>query len=325
MKAAFAGSFATRMMEPVRARLSIACDLVGDDETGIPRHLPDTDVLVAMGFSAAMAEAAPNLRLVQVPGAGLDRIDRSALRPGVWLANAYGHETGIAEYIIGAMIALTRSFARLDMSLRRGHWDSQWAIGTNVPAPWPELSGKTLGILGFGRIGRALARRAAAFDMWIRAIRRSAPTERPHAVDFVGGPDRIDEVLETADYLALTLSLSPETSGLMTAARLNAMKPGAFVINVARAEIFDEAALYQALASRRLGGAALDVWYSYPTAPGPVAPASLPFGELDNVIMTPHVSGWTEGMLDARARIIAENIARTARGEEPINAVTVGA
>jgi phosphoglycerate dehydrogenase-like enzyme len=111
----------------------------------------------------------------------------------------------------------------------------------------------------------------------------------------------------------------------MTETRLRAMKPGAFVINVARAEIFDEAALYEALASRRLGGAALDVWYRYPTAPGLLSPANLPFEELENVIMTPHVSGWTDGMLSARARIIAENIERTARGEVPMNAVNVHA
>jgi phosphoglycerate dehydrogenase-like enzyme len=322
MKAAFAGSFAARMIEPVRTRLAIPCDLVAADESRILEHLWDTDVLVSMGFSSGMAEAAPNLRLVQVPGAGLDRIDRAALRHGVWLANAYGHETGIAEYIFGAMIALTRSFARLDASLRQGHWDSQWAVGADAPPLWPELAGKTLGILGFGRIGRAVARRAAAFDMRICGVRRGPQTDLPDGVDYVGGPDRTDDVLAAADYLAVTLSLSPETKGLMDAKRMRSMKPGAFLINVARAEIFDEAALYEALASRRLAGAALDVWYRYPLTPGPAAPANLPFGELDNVIMTPHVSGWTEGMLDARARVIADNIARTARGERPINAIS---
>jgi phosphoglycerate dehydrogenase-like enzyme len=322
MKAAFAGSFAARMMEPVRTRLAVPCDLVADDESSVLRHLGDADVLVSMGFSAGMAAAARNLRLVQVPGAGLDRIDRTALRPGVWLANAYGHETGIAEYILGAMIALTRSFARLDAGLRQGRWESQWAVGTDAPALWPELAGKTLGILGFGRIGRALARRAAAFDMRICAVRSKPQTALPDGVAYVGGPDRIEDVLAAADYLAVTLSLSPATRGLMDAARMRSMKPGAFLINVARAEIFDEAVLYQALASRRLGGAALDVWYRYPTVTGANAPANLPFGELDNVIMTPHVSGWTEGMLEARAQLIAENIARIARGAQPINAIS---
>jgi phosphoglycerate dehydrogenase-like enzyme len=321
MKAAFVGSFAARLIEPVRTRLAIPCDLVADDEGGILKHLPDTDVLVSMGFSSGMAEAAPNLRLVQVPGAGLDRIDRAALRPNVWLANAYGHATGIAEYILGAMIALTRSFARLDTSLRQGRWNSQWAIGTDAPPLWPELAGKTLGILGFGQIGQAVARRAAAFDMRICAVRRGPQTDLPDGVDYVGGPDRIDDVLAAADYLAVTLSLSSETRRLMDATRMQSMKSGAFLINVARAEIFDEAALYEALASRRLAGAALDVWYRYPSEPGPAAPANLPFGELDNIIMTPHVSGWTEGMLATRAHVIAENIARAARGERPVNVI----
>jgi phosphoglycerate dehydrogenase-like enzyme len=322
MKVAFAGSFATRMIEPVRSRLTMPCDLVGDDATSILTHLPDADVLVSMEFSAGMAEAALNLRLVQVPGAGLDRVDQAALRPGVWLANAYGHETGIAEYILGAMIALTRSFFRLDASLRQGHWDSQWAVGTNAPPLWPELGGKTLGILGLGRIGRAVARRAAAFDMRICAIRSRPQADLPDGVDYVGGPDRIDDVLAVADYLAVTLSLSAETRGMMDATRIRSMKRGAFLINVARAEIFNEMALYEALASRWLAGAALDVWYRYPAAPGPAMPSNLPFAELDNVIMTPHVSGWTEGMLDARAQLIAENIARVARQEQPTNSIT---
>lgn len=325
MKVVFAGSFAARMIEPVRARLAIPCELVADDEAGVLQHLPGADVLVSMAFSASMAQAGPNLQLVQVPGAGLDRIDRAALPPDVWLANAYGHETGIAEYILGAIIALTRSFARLDARLRQGFWDSQWAVGVSAPPLWPELTGKTLGILGFGHIGRALARRAAAFDMRICAVQRTPPADLPEGVDWIGGPDRVDEVVTAADYLAVTLSLSAETRGLMDAARIRSMKPGAFLVNVARAEIFDEAALFEALVSRRLAGAALDVWYHYPAAPGPVAPANLPFGELDNVIMTPHVSGWTEGMLDARAQVIAENIMRIARHEPPVNRLTAHA
>ena len=320
MKVAFAGAFAAQMAEPVRARLALPCEVVVDDEAGIVPRLADVDVLVSMGFSAVMAGAAPRLRLVQVPGAGLDRIDRGALGPGTHLANAYGHEAGIAEYIIGAMIALTRSFGRLDAKMRRGEWESQWAVGTAAPPLWPELAGKTLSILGFGHIGQALARRAAAFDMQVCAIRRQAQAATAN-VSFVGGPERLDDVLRVADYLAVTLSLSSETRNLIDARRLQLMKPTAFLVNVARGEIFDEAALYQALASAKLAGAALDVWYRYPTSAGPTPPATQPFGELGNVIMTPHISGWTEGMLEARATLIAGNIARTARGEMPLNVV----
>jgi phosphoglycerate dehydrogenase-like enzyme len=321
MKIAFAGFFAIRLAELVRAHLSIPCEMIEGDETAILPRLADADVLVSMGFTRQIAEAGPCLRLVQVPGAGLDRIDRGAMWPGLRLANAYGHEAGIAEYIMGAMLALTRSFGRLDASLRKGRWDSQWAIGTPMPPPSPELAGKTLGILGFGHIGEALARRAGAFDMQVCAVRRQAQADVPTGVSFIGGPDRLDDVLRQSDYLAVTLSLSPETRNLLDDRRLGLMKPSAYLINVARAEIIDEVALYRALASGKLAGAALDVWYRYPTTPEPTFPATQPFHELDNVILTPHVSGWTEGMLEARAKLIAGNIERTARGEQPVNEI----
>ncbi|MFM9938255.1 MAG: 2-hydroxyacid dehydrogenase [Hyphomicrobiaceae bacterium] len=325
MKVAFAGSFAVRLVEPVRSQLSIPCAIVAGDEARMIAELADTDVLVSMGFNTAMAAAGPKLRLVQVPGAGLDRIDRAALRPAMKLANAYGHEAGIAEYVIGTMLALTRSLGRIDARLRHGEWQSQWAVGTPAPPLWPELAGKTLGILGFGHIGAALARRAAAFDMNVSAIRRQAEVPPPPGVAFIGGPERLDDVLRQSDYLAITLSLSPETRGLLDARRLALMKPTAHLINVARAEIVDEVALYQALATGGLAGAALDVWYRYPASAGPFMPSSQPFHELSNVIMTPHVSGWTEGMLQARATVIAKNIERIAQGLPPLNAIAPAA
>jgi phosphoglycerate dehydrogenase-like enzyme len=277
------------------------------------------DVLVTMAFTREMAAAAPRLRLVQVPGAGLDRIDRAALRPGTELANAYGHDTGIAEYVLGAMLAVSRSFCRLDADLRRGRWDSVWS-GAAVPL-WPELAGKTLGVLGYGRIGQAVARRALAFDMDVLAIRRDPSRAGPHRVASLRGPEGLDDMLARADYLAVTLALTPDTRGLLGARELGLMKPTAFLVNVARAEVLDEDALYRALHEGRLAGAALDVWYRYPAGAGPTPPATRPFHTLPNVLMTPHVSGWTEGMMDARAGVIAENIHRVARGEVPVNLI----
>ena len=317
----FAGTFAARLEEPVRAHLEMPCDVVVTDEAGIVSKLPDIDVLITLAFNREMGGAARRLKLVQVPGAGLDRIDRSALPPGTWLANAYGHEVGIAEYVLGAMLALTRGFVWLDDALHRGIWKSQWAVGATPPAPWPELAGKTLGILGYGRIGQAVAQRARAFDMAVWAIRRDVTRSDGKGLAFLGGPDALDEILRQADYLAITLSLTEATRGFLGERELRLMKPTAVLVNVARAEIVDEEALYRALAERRIGGAALDVWYRYPTGAGPTLPAHHPFQELPNVLMTPHVSGWTEGMLEARAKLIAENIHRTARGEPPVNLI----
>lgn len=321
LRVAFAGTFSATLEPSVRARLTTPCDVVLGDEVGIVPRLSEVDVLVTLAFNREMAAAATRLKLVQVPGAGLDRIDRSALPAQTALANAYGHEVGIAEYVIGAMLAMTRSYARLDAALRRGVWESQWGVGGSPPPAWPELAGKTLGILGYGRIGQALARRARAFDMDVCAIRRDVAHGDADGLSLLGGPDALDTVLRRADYLAVTLSLNDQTRGRIGARELGLMKPTARLINVARAEILDEDALYRALAERRLAGAALDVWYRYPKEPGPTWPARRPFHELDNVLMTPHVSGWTEGMLEARATLIAENIRRTARGEPPLNLI----
>jgi len=322
---AFAGTFSASLEPRVRAHLAVPCEISVADEPGIVSKLAAVDVLVSLGFTREMGAAAGRLKLVQVPGAGLDRIDRAALPQGAWLANVYGHETGIAEYVLGAMLALTRGFARIDAALRRGAWESQWAVGTPPPVPWPELAGKTLGIVGYGRIGQGVARRARGFDMEILAIRRDVWRSADDELELLGGLDVLDEVLQRSDYVVLTLPLTPATRGLIGEAQLRAMKPRAVLVNVSRAEIVDEQALYHALAERRLAGAALDVWYRYPTDAAPTLPARQPFHELDNVLMTPHVSGWTEGMLEARATLIAENIARVARGEPPVNQVSAAA
>ncbi|MGH7308845.1 MAG: 2-hydroxyacid dehydrogenase [Candidatus Rokuibacteriota bacterium] len=321
LQIAFAGTFSARLEGAVRAHLTMPHGVIVADEAEIVPRLPGVDVLVSMAFTREMGAAAKRLKLVQVPGAGLDRIDRSALPAGAWLANVYGHETGIAEYVLGAMLSLTRDFARIDAALRRGVWESQWAIGAPSPPGWPELAGKTLGILGYGRIGQCVARRARAFDMKVCAIRRDVARSADDELALLGGLEILDEVLWRADYLVISLPASSQTRGLIGEKQLRSMKPCAVLVNVSRAEVIDEEALYRALAERTVAGAALDVWYRYPTAAGPTPPAHRPFHELPNVLMTPHISGWTAGMLEARARLIAENIRRAARGEPPVNLI----
>jgi phosphoglycerate dehydrogenase-like enzyme len=321
LQIAVVGTFPARLEEPMRRHLTTPCEIIVTDEAGIIPRLAEVDVLVTMAFTAEMARSATRLKLVQVPGAGLDRIDRSALPDGALLANAYGHETGIAEYVIGAMLALSRDVIRLDTALRRGDWQSQWAVGATPPPVWPELAGKTLGILGYGRIGQNVARRARAFEMHVRAIRRDVGQSTGDELAFLGRPDMIDDVVQGSDYVVISMPATPETIGSIGRKQLGLMKPTAFLINVTRAEIVDEDALYKALARRGIAGAALDVWYRYPRAAGPTAPATRPFHELPNVLMTPHVSGWTEGMMEARAKLIAENIRRVACRERLLNLV----
>jgi phosphoglycerate dehydrogenase-like enzyme len=321
---AFAGNVAASVEPAVRRHLTIPCNIVGPDEAGIVSCLAETDVLITAAFTTEMGCAARRLQLVQVPGAGIDRIDRAALPPNTQLANVYGHETGIAEYVIGAMISLTREFARVDAALRQGDWQSLWAVGRAPPPTWHELAGRTLGILGYGRIGREVARRGKAFGMQVRAIRRDNGSSRGDEFAQVNGTDMTEEVLRTADYVVVAMPATPETIGAIGRGQLRLMKPTAFLINVARAEIVDEQALYEAIEGRAIAGAALDVWYRYPTEPVPARPARFPFHELPNVLMTPHVAGWTDGTIDSRGRLIAENIRRIARGEPPLNLITGG-
>jgi phosphoglycerate dehydrogenase-like enzyme len=328
LRIAFMGTFPASLAAPVRRHLSVPCEIAVSEEVGVITRLSEVDVLVTLALTPEIGRAATRVKLVQVPGAGLDRIDRSALPNGVVLANVYGHETGIAEYVIGAMLTLTREFTRVDAALRVGEWTSQWAVGIKPPPPWPELAGRTIGVLGYGRIGRAVAHRARAFDMNICAIRRSV-----HGIDkdpaVLGGPEMMDEVLQRSDYVVIAMpatrdtigSTTRDTIGSIDRRRLDLMKSTAFLVNVSRAEIVDEDALYDALAQRSIAGAALDVWYRYPSHSGPAAPATRPFHKLPNVLMTPHVSGWTDGMLEARAELIAENIRRVAQGERPLNLV----
>jgi phosphoglycerate dehydrogenase-like enzyme len=319
LSAAFVGPLAASFAERVRAHLAVDCELLFTDEKDVVSLMPNLDVVVTLVFTPAMGAAAHRLRLVQVPGAGLDRIDREAIPSAAVVANAYGHETGIAEYVLGAMLTLARGFAGLDGALRRGIWRSQWAADAPAPPAWGELAGKTLGILGYGRIGQALAVRARAFGMHVLAIRREAGHEGTDGAVRVHGPEALLDVLGRADHVALTLPLTAATRGLIGARELAAMKPTAILVNVSRGDIVDEDALYAALSQRRIAAAALDVWYRYPIAAGPTPPARRPFHELPNVLMTPHVSGWTDGTLEARAAVIADNIGRIARGEAPVN------
>ena len=135
----------------------------------------------------------------------------------------------------------------------------------------------------------------------------------------LGGPEMMSEALRRADYVVIAMPATAETVGAIGGTELALMKPTAYLLNVAGAEIVDEAALYDALAQHAIARAALDVRYRYLPEPGLTTPTTSPFHELPKLLATPHVSGWTDGMLDARAKLIADNVTRTARGEPPLN------
>lgn len=288
-----------------------------DDKAAFAAALADADAVVAMSWSAAQPPA-PDLRLLQLPGAGYDRIDFSAVPPNAVVCNVFEHEIGIAEYVLAGMLQRETWFQRLHEGLRRGSWaDSLYTRGPTHG----ELFGKTLGIIGYGRIGQEVAKRARAFGVTVRACTRS-PQKRDENVDHIAGMDGLDAMLPDCDYLLVACPLLTSTRGLMDARRFGLMKDSAVIINVARGEVIDEDALYAACRDRTIGGAIIDTWYIYPSGRDPDAvtfPSKHPFQDLDNVHMSPHSAGWTVGLWPRRWTVIAENMNRLARGEGLLN------
>ncbi|MEO7651243.1 MAG: 2-hydroxyacid dehydrogenase [Bryobacteraceae bacterium] len=271
-----------------------------------PCDLAETEVLVGSPVTRAMVAQAPRLRLVHSSGAGFDSIDRTALPEGVPLCNVFHHERAMAEYVIMTMLAMDRRLFYQDRNLRSGIWTGTCVDGSPVAS---ELEGRTLGIIGLGHIGREAARLASAFDMKILSLRSGFARAE------------LESLLAESDYVLLSCPLSEQTRKLIGAAELAGMKSSAGLINVARGDVVDEAALYEALRSKRIRAAAIDVWYQYPRGGATVLPSRFPFQDLDNVIMTPHSSGWTERVVARRFVDIAANIDRLVAGEPLQNLV----
>lgn len=299
--------------------LDTAWDIVvadSDNLDAFERALDGADALISMSWNGRVPQAA-SLRLLQIPGAGTDAIDFSLLSPRTAVCNCFEHEIGIAEYVLGAMLEWVIGLRRLDAALRAGDWAGSYLCGPRHG----ELHGKTLLTLGYGRIAREAAARALAFGMRVRACSRTARDSEP-LVGRVAGMDELRQHLESADFVLVTLPLDDSTRGLIDARAFACMKDSAVIINVSRGAVIDEQALYDALAQRRIGGAIIDVWYGYPPQGQRHAePSRLPFHALDNILMTPHASAWTDGLLPRRNRAVADNLNRLARGEPLVNVV----
>ncbi len=306
----------------LRSHLKTPCRLISvPDPSRLqtpPRELERADVLVASSLSESMAHAAQGLKLLHVTGAGVDAICLSALSPQTTVANAYFHGPAISEYVMMMILALSRDLLNMDTQFRRGSWVGSWIWGA---PPVPEIMSKTLGLIGYGHIGKEISVRARAFGMKLWVISAHPPAHKPRHVDYYKGPSALRELLTAADYVVLACPLTEATRGLIGRREFSWMKRTAFLINVARGGVVQEEALFHALKSRRIQGAAIDVWYQYPKEKRAFLPSHLPFQKLDNVIMTPHVSGWMKGTRDNRFQFIAANIDGLAAGQRIQNVV----
>lgn len=262
------------------------------------------DVIVGNRLDASMPTLR-RVRLYQVCAAGYDRIDLGVLPAQAAVCNCYGHEPAIAEYVMAVILNQRVPLADAHARLVQG----DWRYRSGMPdALHGEIGTATLGLLGYGHIGQAIGRRAKAFGMRVLAANRS-PVAVSDEVDGWSGLDALESFYRACDFIVVSLPLLPATEGLVDARAFSQMRVHAVLINVGRGPVVDEQALYDALAQKRIGAAAIDTWYQYPARPGEVAaPSRLPFAQLDNVVMTPHMSAWTDGTINRRARLMAANV-----------------
>lgn len=275
------------------------------------------DVLI--GIALNLSNPKPEkVRLYHAPAAGVDAIDRTLLPAGTMLCCCFGHENAISEYVMTALLLRHVPIPRADSDLRHGKW-TYWAGGGGPDALRTELGDQTIGLLGYGHIGKAIAARAKAFGMGVTVANRTPVAPGP-LVDKAFGLDRLEAFMGSADYIVSSLPNLQATKGIIGDAALAAMRPKSVIVNVGRGPVIDEAALYAALQERRIGGAIIDTWYVYPTpAKSTPHPGSLPFHLLDNCVLTPHMSGWTTGTIRRRQETIADNICRLVAGQPLTN------
>lgn len=292
----------------------------GQHHEALLTELRDADVYVGSRFTADMADAAEKVRLVHVAGAGTDRVEFAALRDGVMVANTFHHERSIAEYVLSAAILLRRNFLYQDRALRAGVWAT--SVYDRDIGQSSTLNDARIGFVGFGHIGRRSWELLRPLGSSGVAVTGSGRVDAAaHGLSWVGDTSALGALLEESDVVVVSAPLNQATEGMIGADQLRALGPDGVLINVGRGPLVDERALYDVLRGGLIRAAAIDVWYHYPVQGGRGAPSLLPFGELTNVLMTPHSSGVTSDTFIGRSDDIAANVGRLARGESLHNLV----
>ncbi|HEX6664089.1 MAG TPA: phosphoglycerate dehydrogenase [Gaiellaceae bacterium] len=283
-----------------------------DGDSDLAEAIGRYDAIVirsATKLTSDVIERAERLKVIGRAGVGIDNVDvDAATRRGIVVANApESTVVSAAEHTIGLLVALSRNIPQAHAALKQGRWERKAYGGV-------ELAGKTLGVLGFGRIGQQVARRAAGLGMHVVAYDPFVTADRFRELG-VERLDAVEDVYANADFLTLHLPLTDETRGSIGAGAFAKMRDGVRIVNAARGDLIDEDALLEALRSGRVGGAALDVFSA--------EPYSGPLLELDTVVATPHLAASTEEAQDRAGVIIAEQVAAALEGGLVTNAVNI--
>jgi phosphoglycerate dehydrogenase-like enzyme len=276
---------------------------------GIEQQIPDADIAIAWSLRPEQFRLAKKLRWIHSTAAAVHQLMFPELIAShVVLTNAREvHGPVVAEHVMALIFALAKRIPRA-VRLQHKHSWGQREMWESRPRP-REVAGATLGLIGLGSIGRAVCRSASSLGMKVIAAREHPEKEIPTGIQQVFSSSQIDEVLALSDYVVLCAPVTLSTQGLMNEDRFAKMKPGACLINVSRGPLIDESALIDALRSRRIGGAALDVFAIEPL------PAESPLWDFDNLLITPHTAGLTEKIWERQYALYTENLRRFLAGQ----------
>ena len=302
------------MAEAIRKRWREVRVLHLPNYDGLPKELPDTDIFVGYSLRAEQLKDAKKLKWIHSTAAGVAQLMYPELRDsGILVTNPSGiFSVPMAEHTMGLLLALARNFPDSVRHQDHAHWSQQelW----DKPQHLTEINGKVLLIVGYGSIGREVAKRARAFEMRVWGVTRSGEGDRTHA-EKIFTAAKLREALPEADYVLIAAPETAETRHLIGAAEIAKMKRGARLINVGRGSLLDEAALLRALDSGALGGAAIDVAKLEPL------PAQSPLWKAPNLLITPHTSGVSDRLWDRQAGVLLELLERWFDGRELFNRV----
>ncbi|MDD4362729.1 MAG: NAD(P)-dependent oxidoreductase [Atribacterota bacterium] len=283
-----------------------------------------SDIIIGGKLTNEDLKLTNNLKLYQIPYSGLDNLDLSSFKdyPEIFICNTHSNSNAVSEHAICLLLALAKKLIKNDSDLRKGKWNDFLKNEKNI-----ELTGKKLGIIGLGSIGLEIAKKANIFGMDVLAIKRNAKNkkklEKKYKLQYIGDKDDIEFVIKNSDFIVVTVPLTKQTENIINEKILSQMK-NKYLINISRGKVVEEKILYKYLENKFLAGAAIDVWYQYPEKNNSKNyPSKYNFHKLDNVIMSPHVAGYTEKAIEENVLAIYKNIIKVANCEKPDNIISI--
>ncbi len=312
------------IVEWLKAKVDSLIDLRLVDEAD-DAFLEDTSVVVGGKIPKRILGMSRTLKYHVVPWSGIDIINIEEIRkyhPQIQIVNSHGNALTVAEYALALLLTVGKRIVESDRALRLHDWRMR-----KIPS-FP-IVGTTLTILGFGAVAQKFIQLVQGFQCEINVIKRNPskfPEEYKSMVDFIGGKEDLPHLLPKTDYLVVMLPLTTETKGYVGEKELNLLKETSILVNISRGKVIDEDALYRALLTRKIAGAALDVWYVYPGSKSGKSedncpPAKYPFWELNNVVMSPHRAYNCLNRKKMHWNDVLEALNDIARGKRPKNLV----